>query len=127
LIYILADCPGNLESEEMKILLKNADRIIVPLAYDDDTIAATTFYIRAVRQITGSTPFVFMPNRIKSTETSYDRQWTVIRRELEKLGTVTPKINDRISVKKYSTVEPMNPYQFKAVEHAFGEAYSALK
>ena len=38
---------------------------------------------------------------------------------LGKLGTVTPRIKQSVVVKRYSTLYPLDKYQYAAVEHAF--------
>jgi chromosome partitioning protein len=38
---------------------------------------------------------------------------------LGKLGTVTPRIKQSVVIKRYSTLYPLDKYQYAAVEHAF--------
>ena len=38
---------------------------------------------------------------------------------LGQLGTVTPRIKQSVVIKRYSTLYPLDKYQYAAVEHAF--------
>jgi chromosome partitioning protein len=38
---------------------------------------------------------------------------------LGRLGTVTPRVKQSVVIKRYSTLYPLDKYQYAAVEHAF--------
>ena len=68
-----------------------------------------------------SARLVFLPNRINTTEgKAHERE---MRDEtisvLGRLGTVTPRIKQSVVIKRYSTLYPLDKYQYAAVEHAF--------
>ena len=47
---IVVDCPGNLNDNNLSILFEAADFIVVPMAFDVDTIDATNIFINVVKQ-----------------------------------------------------------------------------
>ena len=117
---IVIDCPGNLNDNNLSILYSMADLIVIPMSYDVDTIDATGIFVSVISQ-KSSAHLVFLPNRINTTEgKAHERE---MREEtisiLGKLGTVTPRIKQSVVVKRYSTLYPLDKYQYAAVEHAF--------
>ena len=117
---IVIDCPGNLNDNNLSILYSMADLIVIPMSYDVDTIDATGIFVSVISQ-KSSARLVFLPNRINTTEGKvHERE---MRDEtisiLGKLGTVTPRIKQSVVIKRYSTLYPLDKYQYAAVEHAF--------
>ena len=117
---IVIDCPGNLNDNNLSILYSMADLIVIPMSYDVDTIDATGIFVSVISQ-KSSARLVFLPNRINTTEgKAHERE---MRDEtisiLGKLGTVTPRIKQSVVIKRYSTLYPLDKYQYAAVEHAF--------
>ena len=117
---VLTDCPGNLNDNNLSILYSIADLIVIPMSYDVDTIDATGIFVSVISQ-KSSARLVFLPNRINTTEGKpHERE---MRDEtisvLGRLGTVTPRIKQSVVIKRYSTLYPLDKYQYAAVEHAF--------
>ena len=117
---IIIDCPGNLNDNNLSIIYSMADLIVIPMSYDVDTIDATGIFVSVISQ-KSSARLVFLPNRINTTEGKvHERE---MRDEtisiLGKLGTVTPRIKQSVVIKRYSTLYPLDKYQYAAVEHAF--------
>ena len=117
---VLTDCPGNLNDNNLSILYSMADLIVIPMSYDVDTIDATGIFVSVISQ-KSSARLVFLPNRINTTEgKAHERE---MRDEtisvLGRLGTVTPRIKQSVVIKRYSTLYPLDKYQYAAVEHAF--------
>lgn len=117
---VIIDTPGNLSENNLTELYFAADMIVIPMAYDMDTIDATGIFINVVKKMT-SAPLVFVPNRINTTEgKAFERE---LRDEtitiLGKNGTVTPRIKQSVVIKRYSTLHALDKYQYAAVEHAF--------
>ena len=117
---VVIDCPGNLNDNNLAIIYSQADLIVVPMAYDVDTIDATGIFVSVIGKMT-SARLVFLPNRINTTENRADkmkqREETV--KILGRIGMVTPRIKQSVVIKRYSTVSPLDKYQKAAVEHAF--------
>jgi chromosome partitioning protein len=117
---VVIDCPGNLNDNNLAIIYSQADLVVVPMAYDVDTIDATGIFVSVISKMT-SARLVFLPNRINTTENRADemkqREETV--KILGRIGKVTPRIKQSVIIKRYSTVSPLDKYQKAAVEHAF--------
>ena len=117
---VVIDCPGNLNDNNLAIIYSQADLIVVPMAYDVDTIDATGIFVSVIGKMT-SARLVFLPNRINTTEgKAHEKE---MREEtisiLGKLGTVTPRIKQSVVIKRYSTLYPLDKFQYAAVEYAF--------
>ena len=125
---VLIDMPGTLNAVNLDLLYKVADLAVVPISYDFDTIDATGLFIKVVRKMK-DIKMVFLPNRINTTENRADemkqREETV--KILGRLGKVTPRINQSVIIKRYSTVSPLDKYQKAAVEHAFDAIVEQIK
>ena len=117
---VVIDCPGNLNDNNLSFVFAKADLIVIPMAYDVDTIDATGVFVSVVRKVTAAR-LVFLPNRINTTEGKQHE--LEMRKEtisiLGRLGTVTPRIKQSVVIKRYSTLQPLDRYQYAAVEHAF--------
>ena len=90
---VLIDCPGN---------------------------DATGIFVAVIKQ-QSKARLVFVPNRINVTEgKARERE---MRDEtisvLGQVGTVTPRIKQSVVIKRYSTLYPLDKYQYAAVEYAF--------
>lgn len=125
---VLTDCPGNLNDNNLSILYSIADLIVIPMSYDVDTIDATGIFVSVISQ-KSSARLVFLPNRINTTEgKARERE---MRDEtisvLGRLGTVTPRIKQSVVIKRYSTLYPLDKYQYAAVEHAFNRIIEIIK
>ena len=125
---VVIDCPGNLNDNNLSLIYRSADMIVIPMAYDVDTIDATGIFVSVVRRMSRA-PFVFIPNRINVVEGKAKE--LQMREEtidiLGKLGTVTPRIKQSVVVKRYSTLYSLDKYQFAAVEHAFNKIIEEIK
>ena len=125
---IVIDCPGNLNDNNLSLIYAMADQIVIPMAYDVDTIDATGIFVSVVRKVTAAR-LVFLPNRINTTEGK--RHELEMREEtisiLGKFGTVTPRIKQSVVIKRYSTLQPLDRYQYAAVEHAFDRIIDEIK
>ena len=125
---VVIDCPGNLNDNNLSMVFNSADLIVIPMAYDIDTIDATGIFVSVVRRMSRA-PFVFIPNRInvvegKAKELQMRDQTISI---LGKLGTVTPRVKQSVVVKRYSTLYPLDKYQYAAVEHTFNKIIEEIK
>ena len=103
---VLIDCPGNLNDNNLAIIYTMADLIVIPMAYDVDTIDATGIFVTVIRQ-QSKARLAFIPNRINVTEgKARERE---MRDEtiavLGQLGTVTPRIKQSVVIKRYSTLK----------------------
>ena len=125
---VVIDCPGNLNDNNLSAVYAMADLIVIPMSYDVDTIDATGLFTVVIRKMT-SARLVFLPNRINTTEGKARelemREETIAI--LGKLGAVTPRIKQSVVIKRYSTLQPLDKYQYAAVEHAFDRINDIIK
>jgi len=117
---VLVDCPGTLNDQKLLDIYQMADVAVVPLSYDTDTVDATGVFIKVLKKVSDA-KLVFVPNRINSAEKKAEelRQREQTHSILEMVGTVTPRIKQSVSVKRYSTLYGLVSDQEKAVEEAF--------
>lgn len=124
---VLIDCPGNLNDDNLSLLFAAADYIIVPMAYDQDTVDATGIFVKVIKK-NFKAKFIFIPNLIDDREgraaEKEQREETI--HILGKIGLVTPRIKRGVAVKRYSTIYPLDSFQTKAVEHAFDAAIKEM-
>lgn len=125
---IVVDCPGNLNDNNMTVLFEAADIIVVPLAFDVDTIDATEIFINVVRK-RSQAKLLFLPNRINPSEGKAKelemRDRTI--RELNKIGKVLPRIKQSVIIKRYTTIYPLDMYQYMALEEPFNAIIAEIK
>lgn len=124
---VLIDCPGNLNDRNLEYIYKTADAAIVPVSFDADTVDATGIFIKALKTVS-SANLVFLPNRINSSERKSEelRQRTQTTELLGLVGTVVPIIRQSVSVKRYTTLYPLEKNQLAAVEPSFARVIEVL-
>ena len=117
---IVVDCPGNLNDNNLSILFEAADFIVVPMAFDVDTIDATNIFINVVKK-RSKAKLLFLPNRINVSEGR--AQDLAIRdkdiKDLNKVGKVMPRIKQSVVIKRYTTIYPLDMYQYMTLEEPF--------
>lgn len=124
---VLIDCPGNLNDRNLEYIYKTTDAAIVPVSFDADTVDATGIFIKALKTVS-SANLVFLPNRINSSERKSEelRQRTQTTELLGLVGTVVPIIRQSVSVKRYTTLYPLEKNQLAAVEPSFARIIEVL-
>lgn len=124
---VLIDCPGNLNDRNLEHIYKAADTAIVPISFDADTVDATGIFIKALKTISPAN-LVFIPNRINTSERKSEelRQRAQTIGFLGLVGTVTPSVKQCVSVKRYTTLYPLEKNQLAAVEPAFIKIIESL-
>ena len=125
---IVVDCPGNLNDNNLSILLEAADFIVVPMAFDVDTIDATNIFINVVKK-RSKAKLLFLPNRINVSEGR--AQDLAIRdkdiKDLNKVGKVMPRIKQSVVIKRYTTIYPLDMYQYMTLEEPFEAIIKEIK
>ena len=125
---IVVDCPGNLNDNNLGYLFEAADIIVVPLAFDVDTIDATGIFVDVVRK-RSKAKLLFLPNRINVSEGRAKdlamRDETI--KELNKVGKVLPRIKQSVIIKRYTTIYPLDMYQYMALEEPFEAIIKEMK
>lgn len=125
---IVVDCPGNLNDNNLSVLFEAADLIVVPMAFDVDTIDATGIFVSVVRK-RSKAKLLFLPNRINVSEGKAKelemRDRTI--KELNRIGKVLPRIKQSVIIKRYTTIYPLDMYQYIALEEPFNAIISEIK
>mgnify|MGYP000065286612 CR=1 FL=1 len=125
---VLIDCPGNLNDRNLELVYRAADAAVIPISFDADTVDATGIFIKALRTVS-SANLVFVPNRINTSERKSEelRQRAQTTEFLGLVGTVTPTIKQSVSVKRYTTLYPLERGQLAAVEPSFAKIVEILQ
>lgn len=125
---VLIDCPGNLNDRNLEYIYKSADTAVIPISFDPDTVDATGIFIKALKSISEA-QLVFMPNRIITSERKSEelRQRAQTTEFLGLVGTVTPTIKQSVTVKRYTTLYPLEKAQLDIVKPAFNKIMEIIK
>lgn len=125
---VLIDCPGNLNDRNLEFIYKSADTAIIPLSFDADTVDATGIFVKALKTVSPA-ELLFLPNRINTSERKSEelRQRAQTTELLGLVGTVMPTIRQSVSVKRYTTLYPLERNQLTAVEPAFYKLMEQLR
>lgn len=125
---VLIDCPGNLNDRNLEYIYKSADTAIIPISFDADTVDATGIFVKALKTVS-SANLVFIPNRINTSERKSEelRQRAQTTEFLELVGVVMPTVKQNVSVKRYTTLYPLERNQLAAVEPSFCKIIEELQ
>lgn len=125
---IVVDCPGNLNDNNLSVLFEAADLIVVPMAFDVDTIDATGIFTNVVKK-RSKAKLLFLPNRINVSEGKAKelemRDKTI--KDLNRIGKVLPRIKQSVIIKRYTTIYPLDMYQYMALEEPFNAIVAEIK
>lgn len=125
---IVVDCPGNLNDNNLSVLFEAADLIVVPMAFDVDTIDATGIFVNVVKK-RSKAKLLFLPNRINVSEGKAKelemRDKTI--KDLNRIGKVLPRIKQSVIIKRYTTIYPLDMYQYMALEEPFNAIVAEIK
>ena len=125
---VLIDCPGNLNDRNLEYIYKSADTAILPISFDADTVDATGIFVKALKTVS-SANLVFIPNRINTSERKSEelRQRAQTTEFLGLVGVVMPTVKQSVSVKRYTTLYPLERNQLAAVEPSFCKIIEELQ
>lgn len=117
---VLIDCPGNLNDRNLEHIYKAADAAVIPISFDADTVDATGIFIKALKTIS-NIGLTFIPNRINVSERKSEelRQRAQTTEFLGLIGTVTPLVKQNVSIKRYTTLYPLENKQKAIIEPTF--------
>ena len=122
--FVLFDSPGNVSEDGLVPMFTGADFIICPYEYEEKTLDSTGTFIQVINALRQTTPemnarLFFVPNRIDvRIGTAELRMWKQTDAIFKQLGSVTPRITARASLKRINTFEITAP-QRDAVKAAF--------
>ncbi len=125
---VLIDCPGNLNDKSLAAIYAVADVAVIPMSYDPDTVDATGIFLKALKSFSKA-DLVFIPNRINDNEGRSEeiKQRAQTINILELVGKVAPRVKQTVSIKRYSTIYPMDPKQFSALSPTFDAVLETIK
>ena len=101
-MQILIDMPGRLDDDSILAILKDADLIICPIAYERSVFESSHVFARVVRHLNPSSQIVFLPTRQNKT-IKYETKEKV-REALGSLGALAPEIAERVALQRIDTV-----------------------
>lgn len=123
--YVLFDSPGNVSEDGLVPVFTNADFIVCPYEYEEKTLDSTGTFVQVINALRQATPemtarLFFVPNRIDVRIGTADelRMWKQTDAIFKQLGSVTPRITARASLKRINTLE-ITAQQREAVKQAF--------
>lgn len=109
---VLFDTPGNLTEDALAAIYSKVDYIICPYMYDQATLTSTGVFIKVVEVLKKSFPdmkakLLFIPNAVQKGVGQKEELvlWKQIDKIFAERGVVCPKIERRVCVQRYSTLE----------------------
>ncbi len=123
--FVLFDSPGNVSEDGLVPMFTNADYIVCPYEYEEKALDSTGTFVQVVQALRQATPemtakMFFVPNRIDVRIGTADelRMWKQTDAIFKQLGSVTPRVTARASLKRINTME-ITASQREAVKGAF--------
>jgi len=109
---VLFDTPGNLSEDGLGAIYSKVDYIICPYMYDQATLTSTGVFITVVDVLKKNYPemkakLLFIPNAVQKGVGLKDEveMWRQIDSIFAGRGTVCPKIERKVCIQRYSTLE----------------------
>ena len=109
---VLIDAPGNLAQQGLIPLFVHSDYVVCPYQYETTSINSTVTFLGFILQLkkrvrSMATKIFFVVNRHdKRYGTERERKlWADTDEQWSKFGIVTPKIEQRMEMQRYTTVE----------------------
>lgn len=99
---VIIDMPGRLDDDAILAVLKDADLIICPIAYERSVFVATHVFARVARHLNSDNKLVFLPTRL-SKSIRYETKEKV-REILAEFGDFAPEIAERVALQRIDTV-----------------------
>ena len=99
---VLIDLPGKMDDDGLIPVFLAGDVILCPFNYDEFSVDSTLLFALVTQKINNKAPFIFVPNRIKTT-VKYDTRLEVDK-VLQRFGVVTPGIADRVDFQRINTL-----------------------
>nr|MBB6234267.1 chromosome partitioning protein [Mucilaginibacter sp. FT3.2] len=100
---VLIDLPGKLDDDGLIPVFRSANLVICPFSYDEFSFNSTILFSVVLRKINPEVMLTYVPNRIKAN-VRYETQLEVDE-QLQKLGSVTPVLPDRIDFQRTNTFQ----------------------
>lgn len=99
---VLIDMPGRLDDDSILSVLKDADLIICPIAYERSVFESSHVFARVARHLNAASQIVFLPTRLSKT-IKYETKEKV-REAMAAFGEIAPEIAERVALQRIDTV-----------------------
>lgn len=100
--HVLLDTPGKLDDDNMLAIIKDADLVICPFAYEKSIFESSLFFSKVAQHLNPAIRIVYLPMRIKAN-VKYETE-TKVREVLAAYGTIAPKIPERVALERIDSV-----------------------
>ena len=100
--HVLLDTPGQLDDDNMLAILRDADLVICPFAYEKSIFESSLFFSKVAQHVNPAVKIVYLPMRIKGT-VKYETE-DQVRAVLAAYGTIAPKIPERVALERIDSV-----------------------
>ncbi|WP_276499885.1 ParA family protein [Pontibacter litorisediminis] len=119
---VIIDMPGRLDDDAILAVLKDADLIICPMAYERSVFESSHVFARVARHLNPNNKIVFLPTRLNKT-IKYEIKEKV-RQALASFGEIAPEIPERVALQRIDTVS-IGAEAKEIVQEAFEFIYSS--
>lgn len=99
---VIIDMPGRLDDDAILAVLKDADLIICPMAYERSVFESSHVFARVARHLNPRNRIVFLPTRLNKS-IKYEIKEKV-RQALAGFGEIAPEIPERVALQRIDTV-----------------------
>lgn len=122
---VIFDTPGNLSEDGLAPVFSKVDYIVCPYFYDQNTLSSTGVFIQTLDVLRQVDPnmkakMLFLPNAVQKGVGLKNEleMWRRIDSVFDKYGTVCPKIERKVCLQRYSTLD-ITTEQKNAVKESF--------
>ncbi|GHA81679.1 ParA family protein [Pontibacter akesuensis] len=120
-MHVLIDMPGRLDDDAILAVLKDADLLICPIAYERSVFESSHVFARVARHLNPHNHIVFLPTRLNKN-IKYETKEKV-REALSALGQLAPEITERVALQRIDTVS-IGSEARQVVQEAFDYIYT---
>jgi chromosome partitioning protein len=99
---VVIDFPGRIDDDDLVHVLRAADFIVCPFAYDYNTLESTITFALLCRKLELRAKILFLPNRIKKAVNYETKEDT--KEAFNSFGVVLPEISDRVAMERGTTL-----------------------
>ncbi|RDV11882.1 ParA family protein [Pontibacter diazotrophicus] len=99
---VIIDMPGRLDDDSILAVIKDADLIICPIAYERSVFESSHVFARVARHLNAENKIVFLPTRLNKA-IKYETKEKV-REAMAAFGEIAPEIAERVALQRIDTV-----------------------
>lgn len=118
---VIIDMPGRLDDDSILAVLKDADLIICPIAYERSVFESSHVFARVARHLNAENKIVFLPTRLSKT-IRYETKEKV-REAMAAFGEIAPEIAERVALQRIDTVSISSEAR-EVIQEAFDFIYN---